>query len=329
MRQWKRPVAGAGLAAVVASGLVSLTHGPAQAGPRGADSPVVVHSTGVDTAAEAQRVRDFWTPRRMRQAVPLAGELTATELLKAKDKPPKPGKPSHGGVSTGGRWTDGGTVVATTGKVFFVLDGGQFTCSAGVVESANDSTVVTAGHCLNDGRGTFAEEWYFVPAYRDGAPDNPYGDWVATSLFTTEQWAGQGDTDYDVGMAVMEPLESSDLLTDVVGAQSIAFDRQPSLTHAFGYPTNKSYKGNKLAFCSGEPTAEPDRDTDALRLACDMGSGSSGGPWLQDFDHTTGAGTQVAVTSFGYADDKKGIYGPYFGAEALAVYQQAESTPVD
>jgi V8-like Glu-specific endopeptidase len=340
MRQSRRTTAGAGAATLLISGLVAAAQGPAQADPGGSQRGVVAHSTGVATPVEARRVRDYWTPQRQAQALPLSGEMTASTLLgaqgKSKDKPPKPSKPGKTADSSGDFWTDGGRVSATTGKVFFVLGGGQYTCSAGVVESDNASTVVTAGHCLHDGAGSFAEKWFFVPGYRDTSPDNPYGDWVASELFTTEKWASEGDTDYDVGMAVVSRVldasppgaDPADRVADVVGAQRIGFDQDPSPIHAFGYPTNKSFKGNRLVFCSGTPTREPDRSTAALRLTCDMGSGSSGGPWLEDFDPATGLGTQVAVTSFGYTDDKKGIYGPFFGAEVREVYQQAQSAPV-
>ena len=122
MRQLRRPIAAAGVAAMVVSGLVAATNGAAQAAPGGSDPGVVVHLTGVDTAADAQRLRDFWTPKRMREAVPLSGEMTDTAPLSGKDKPSKPGKPGKGDGVAGAPWTGGGDVVRTNGVLFFLLD---------------------------------------------------------------------------------------------------------------------------------------------------------------------------------------------------------------
>ena len=51
------------------------------------------------------------------------------------------------------------------------------------MRSANRDTVLTAGHCVNDGPGAFHTNWMFVPGYRDGA--RPYGTWTARDLLTT------------------------------------------------------------------------------------------------------------------------------------------------
>lgn len=343
MRQLRRPIAGAGVAAMVVSGLVAATNGAAQAagGPK---QGVVVHSTGVETAADAQQVRDFWTPERMREAVPLSGEMTDTALVKAKDKPSKPDRPGKGegdGVA-GAPWTGGGDVVRTNGVLFFLLDGTPYTCSASVVEAANESTVVTAGHCLHNGQGddpeNYAEFVEFVPGIPDGSGGGtftaPADEWVASHMLATDEWVASGDTDYDVGMIVVRQVGGASLADTIGAAPGIRFfddlPAEPVDVHAFGYPTSKPYSGAELAYCAGTPADEPERGTDALRLECNMGSGSSGGPWLEGFGSDRGnpLGVMVAVTSFGYEKDKKGIYGPYFGAEALEVYQAAEGTQV-
>ncbi len=57
-----------------------------------------------------------------------------------------------------------------------------------------------------------------------------------------------------------------------------------------------------------------------------MTGGSSGGPWFQNFTGTTGLGTQNSVNSFKYSFAPNLMFGPYFGAEAQAVYQAAQST---
>jgi hypothetical protein len=55
-----------------------------------------------------------------------------------------------------------------------------------------------------------------------------------------------------------------------------------------------------------------------------MTQGSSGGPWLTDFDPATGAGTFTSVSSFKYADDSGTMYGPYFGDAVRSLYDKAQ-----
>ena len=69
-----------------------------------------------------------------------------------------------GGLGTGGlgageatlvsaRWAGGGAVARTTGRVFFTLDGTDYSCSGSTVDSANADVVMTAAHCVSDGDG--------------------------------------------------------------------------------------------------------------------------------------------------------------------------------
>jgi hypothetical protein len=57
-----------------------------------------------------------------------------------------------------------------------------------------------------------------------------------------------------------------------------------------------------------------------------MTGGSSGGPWMLSFNESTGLGTQNSVNSFKYNFAPNWMLGPYFGNEAQAVYQAAQTT---
>ncbi|WP_344866841.1 peptidase, partial [Planomonospora alba] len=222
----------------------------------------------------------------------------------------------------GAAWTRGGTVAAATGRVFFTYQGRSASCSGTAVTSENRSTVITAGHCVRMG-GAFHGNWVFVPGYTAG--ERPYGTWVATTLYTTPQWNDSEDLDHDVAAAVVAPLDGR-RLTDVVGGQGIAFNqarRQPM--HSFGYPAAAPYDGSRLVYCSGRAFDDFLTSRD-LGLGCDMTGGSSGGPWFLRFDEGTGTGTLNSVNSFKYGFAADRMFGPYFGAEAQAVYQAAQRT---
>ncbi len=218
-------------------------------------------------------------------------------------------------------WNTGGSVTRTTGKVFFTLEGTDYVCSGSAVRSANRDTVLTAGHCVNNGPGEFATRWIFVPAYRDG--QRPFGSWTARRLLTPAPWSERGDVNYDVGFAVLNAT-SGRHLTDVVGAQPIAFNTaRGGYRHSFGYPSVGGYNGARLFYCHGNAQRDKYGSQDE-GIPCDMTEGSSGGPWLSGFNARTGQGTLTSVNSFGYDDMPNVMFGPYLGEKAQALFNTAQ-----
>lgn len=272
--------------------------------------------------AEAAELQRLWTPARMRRAVPLDG------IVALESRPPRavrggpPAETPATSPSTGAAWASGGKVVHTAGRVFFTYQGQPASCSGDAVTGANQSTVITAGHCVRLG-GAWHKDWVFVPGYHDGQA--PYGKWTARRTLTTPQWEAREALDYDVGAAVVAPLGGR-TLTSVVGGQGIAFNqkrRRPM--YAFGYPADTPYDGSRLVYCSGTVKDDTAKTHD-LGLTCDMTAGSSGGPWFLRFDETTGTGIQNSVSSFKYDAAPTEMFGPYFGADAEALYHKAQNT---
>lgn len=294
---------------------------------------VEVHKAA-QTRAEHHRIVEYWTPRRMRAATPgdrlvdgrskaSAGgtvQRGAPTVIGPRGKPTKPGSSQDG---TGGYYTGGGEIVDTTGKVFFTLGGTNYVCSGSATGSTNRDVVLTAGHCVNEGPGSYATNFAFVPAYDDGA--RPFGTFTARSLVTTSQWANAGDFDYDVGFAVMNTLNGQHL-TDVVGSQGIGFNQaRGELTYAFGYPAARPYDGTDIAYCYDTVFADTYYGSQDQGMDCDMTGGSSGGPWLIDYSAGAGVGTLNSVNSFGYRGVKDVMWGPYFGSVAQSAYSTAAS----
>ncbi|WP_017608680.1 trypsin-like serine peptidase [Nocardiopsis xinjiangensis] len=290
----------------------------------------VEHRTAASDAAQERAVLDYWTPRRMADATPIAGLVgdtveSAEGLLAPDDDVELHSDPNAD--STGDPWTGGGLVTRTTGKVFLTMDGRDFTCSASVVDSENASTLVTAGHCAKDGTGAWAENWAFVPGYSDG--EAPHGRYAARDLLVTPQWSEQADDSYDFAMAVVN-TDEGETVQDRVGAQDISFDTWTEeqmqagvQIHAFGYPSASPFDGRELHYCSGPTTPDTDGTT-ASGMGCEMTQGSSGGPWLTDFDPSTGEGTVSSVVSFKYSDDLGTQYGPRLNSEARQLFDNAQ-----
>lgn len=291
-----------------------------------------VHQVGAITQAQNAEVLAYWTDERMATARPISDlidstlDLTGSSLFPAPEDQEVEWQVSRPD-SAGERWTNGGLVTRTTGKVYLTLDGRDFTCSASVVDSANRSTLVTAGHCAKDGRGSWARNWTFVPGHSAGG--SPHGKFTARDLLVAPQWADQADDSYDFAMVVLNK-DGSETVQDRVGSQPISFDSWSQAqvergvqVYSFGYPASSPYDGEDLHYCSGRTTPDAGGTT-ANGMRCAMTQGSSGGPWFTDFDSTTGQGTISSVVSFKYADDRNTQYGPRFGVEAQRLFERAE-----
>jgi V8-like Glu-specific endopeptidase len=225
-------------------------------------------------------------------------------------------------TTNGSHWGSGGSVTRTTGRVFLTMKGADFVCSASAVRSANRDVVVTAGHCVKDGAGPWAENWTFVPGYQGGR--QPYGSFSARRMFVPGPWSRGGDDDYDVGMVAVTH-HGAQRLTDLVGGQEIGFfPKRGVRTYGFGFPADPPYDGEHLLYCAGAVHGDPQGQTQDQGLRCDLTAGASGGPWLTDFDPATGRGTLTSVSSFKYSNDRGTMYGPYFSTATKDLFRLAE-----
>ena len=207
---------------------------------------------------------------------------------------------------------------STNGKVFFTDSGVNYVCSGTALVSGNESVVWTAGHCVHDGPGTFHTNWIFVPAYRDGL--RPLGTFTARGLYTTSQWQSSGNFGYDLGAAVVDPVNST-TLTDTVGGGKVAqFNYSRARQYlAYGYPAAKKFSGQRLRICDA-PYAANDNSVSppTMAIGCDHTGGSSGGGWIN--------GTSLySVNSYGYAGVRNVMYGPYQGADAQTLFNTASA----
>ena len=323
-----------------ASALLAISTPATGASGTAAPKGPVSHATGVDSRAEQDSVRAFWTKARMKAAIPRG-------LERPTAKPGGGGSPGTTSTSNlGTAWTAGRV---TVGKVFFQLGSSLYVCSGNAVDDVEDGVttvnlVVTAGHCVNDGGSAFATNFMFIPRYDPAAPrtsGQPDGTFTATLLTTTSQWKAQGADkyNYDVGMARVGVNEHGETLTAAIGDTSdigyVSGDPTGTAgvdytvnTHSFGYPAARPYDGNALISCWGGTTGDTVGGSTDYRLPCNMTGGSSGGPWLLDSagavapltDNADVSDEQISVNSFGYRGEKNAMYGPIFGPTIRSLY---------
>ncbi len=277
----------------------------------GAAGAAAAQQRAVTTRAVSQSraaVTAYWTPARIRHAVPATADPAAAPAVTRT-------APEFTSSEYPGDYTV--PPISAHGKVYFTSHGADYVCSGTALASQNRSVVWTAGHCVNDGPGAFHANWAFVPAYRDGA--RPLGTWTARRLLTIQAWRTAGDLGYDLGAAVVS-TKSGAALTDAVGGRGIAFNYDRNQTFSsFGYPAGGSFGGGRLWVCRS-PLGGSDASISPATMAigCDMTSGASGGSWV--------VGTNVlSVNSYGYAGRPDVMYGPYQGTEAEALFASAQA----
>ncbi|MFF1906103.1 trypsin-like serine peptidase [Kitasatospora sp. NPDC058218] len=255
------------------------------AGPGGA-TPTV--SSG---PASAPADTHGWTPQRLRGA--LAKHTGVTRTAKA-------------------------TVLnGLVGAVFTRNADGDHFCTASVVDSAGLNLIVTAAHCVWDPRLGQRGDLVFVPGYRDG--ETPSGVWPLLAVSVDQAWKDDADPDVDVAFAVVQP-QGGRQVQQVLGANRLGVDRGYRLpVKVTGYPGT-----SEVPITCSNTTSE--QSPTQLRIDCpDWTGGTSGSPWVTDFDPDTRTGTVVGVIG-GYqegGDSPDTSYSSYFGDRVQALYDRA------
>ncbi|MEU1618390.1 hypothetical protein ABZ479_13970 [Streptomyces sp. NPDC005722] len=311
-----RPLLAAALvaAAVLVTAPQASAAGPVLSVPSlpAATSAVAAHDQAV-TGAEQKAVLGYWTPERI-----------AALTQPSSGNPPKAGP-------DGAPWTGRNALARTVGRLFFTDHGEDASCTATVVDSPNGSTLVTAGHCVNNTDligedNQWTRNVLLVPGYRDGRA--PYGKFtgrlgvVAPTWLANDQQHGEVYGAYDQAFVVLNTDARGRTVQEAAGAaQRIGFDRPGDRTaHQFGYPRSASdpdreglpeYTGERLAHCTGRPeqvvgTPEFPAAEGLWGTECVMGGGSSGGPRIAGLDPESGVGTVVGDNSEGSRLDAGG-----------------------
>lgn len=211
-------------------------------------------------------------------------------------------------------------------------------CTASVVNSNNQSVVLTAGHCVGSA-GSFYSDFAFAPGYYGplctgnlsssaaylACGTTPYGIWSARQVATTNQWLDNGDNDLDFGFLVMKKLNGKTIQRAIHGGLDITFNpgRGQNWT-SFGEPKAVMLhcQGQSSDFNGGSP------GPDMMYMyapGCAVG-GSSGGPWING---SNGAfyGVGAVNSKAGSTSSNRGdLYATYMGSEAESNFEAAENS---
>lgn len=280
----------------------------------------------VTNDAVAKEIAAFWTEERMAAAVSLdhVRPVGATESPSAA----KPDGPAGTVAPMGPRIASSNDVgiqlneAPTVGKVYFTTPGGGMaSCSASTVASGKRRLVMTAGHCVHQGAGgQWYSNWTFVPQYRSGA--RPYGTFVAYQLTARTAWVTSSSYDEDMAIAIMHNGGIYNAkVVDTVGGNGLRWNWGYNVyVTALGYPSNLG-GGEVQYYCQGNTWYAHGQ---VIRMWCNMTYGSSGGPWLQEYNDQIGLGYINSVVSHGDNPGNGQFDGPYFDNDIKSLYDFAE-----
>ena len=316
---------------------------------------------GIESFATQASAEQYWSPSRMASAIPAEG----TVPVDGADAPVPEGS-GPAGASTARTQVAGsnGSLAAAkietvrdpvtrpysnrferlNGKVFFTRGGFDYVCSGTVVNSPSSKDMVdTAGHCVNDGAGSWSQNFVFVPAYNSSNGNTfPYGIWSARTLTTRAEWSNRGNFKQDLGYALLQPLNGRHIV-NYLGGQGSSFNmpRTQKFT-AFGYPASPSshsgslpFNGNYQREASSNSSGAGDNPysrwagPNTMRMTSYMTGGCSGGGWIIGMSAKTGLGYLNGHNDYRYISGPKAsaryMYSPYYGAEALSLFNFTKS----
>lgn len=190
------------------------------------------------------------------------------------------------------------------GKVFFQKKVGgvwkNYVCSGSVVYH---NLVLTAGHCVSNGKGKWHRNIIFIPRYRNGS--EPKGRWYARKMYAFKSWHTKRKFARDVGFIITH-TKSGRTLGHTVGWLGTAWNyKRKGHRHLIGYP---------VSWARGQYMVETKANISKVDLSkipwpsgvrSSLTGGSSGGPWIKSGSYANG------INSYRYGS-KPYIYSPYF-----------------
>jgi V8-like Glu-specific endopeptidase len=322
-----------GLAGILVGGAVPASASPASLAAKPSVPmssglvPVFNPTTGVASMATPQSaaaiIAAYWTPARKASAKPVpmdAGPATPDKTpLGTPHNVVNPTTPASGQIHPDVAFTN------TDGKVFFhdPVDGNNYVCSGGAINSGKKRLVLTAGHCVHrGGGGQWMQNWVFDPGYQFGV-GSP-GTFPAFQLWAQSSWINNNDHHFDYAFVITQNGSGGGRLVDTVGGNGLTINPGRPFITFIGYPDNVS-NTEQQANCQGQLSRRNIFNSDQ-QLNCNLGGGSSGGPWLQNYSDANGLGFAVSNTSYGINPDPQGpVFGPYYDGDTQSLFNSADN----
>lgn len=298
------------LATVVLLASAAVTGGCAQAASTALRDASATQAVTRTISADAQKAaRSFWTKARMESATPLGRSLpknaraSTTARTQAIPNPTK-----FNGVPT-------------VGVLFFTLGPLHVVhfCSASVVDSSASDLILTSAHCVYN--TVPVATMAYVPEWHQGV--SPYGTWPVKSVTVAAGWEQSQDPNLDFAfLKVAPPSGTSRPIQAVTGGLHLGVDT--GYDHSI-YVIGYNWFDNQANGCA---TTSSEFEANQMEFACnDYQDGTSGGPWIVDYNPTTGGGTVIGNIG-GYEEGGASpwdiSYSVYYSSTIQQLFTQAE-----
>jgi len=290
-------------------------------------------------------VSDFWTPERIKNAVPMDPLRVDEEALKnflharhgfARQWEPEIMLSEPILPQAQNRYIPYATPITNkgtaNGKIYFYDPHARVEryCSGAAMNSSSKRIVATAAHCIHGGPGkTWRTNVRFIPNYHVGSQPNgefywsEYNGYNGYYAWMPQDWIDYGEIktgvnayrgyNSDFVFITTNNNNWGQRVIDSVGGHGLwTYNGGPMFDASiFGYPQNIN-GGEIMQACWGTTqSATGGVYNFSLMGGCNFGGGSSGGPWLDWYNNATGIGQLRSVTSFG-PEDNSFIVGPLF-----------------
>jgi V8-like Glu-specific endopeptidase len=199
---------------------------------------------------------------------------------------PRTGRAASAPHSSRPAWRIAGITSPTVGALFTDPESADHGCTGSVVASPKGNVVLTAAHCVTDSISGAR----FVPAYHDGIA--PFGTWIVQRSEVDDRWTEGGDPEGDVAFLTVTPApgnRSAASVQSVVGANVLAEAPEPGdeiVVTGYGVDDARPVECETLTYRTGK---WPSFDCDGFV------TGTSGSPWIVDFDPDTGTGLVAGI----------------------------------
>jgi V8-like Glu-specific endopeptidase len=281
---------------------------PAQAATPRSAGPLTAITHTVSASAQ-QATRGLWTRQATESATPLPRPepVKATATAAAVNPNVIPHPTAFNGVPT-------------VGALFLTIGKQRHFCTASVVNSLTANLVLTAAHCVyGSGPVTNAA---FVPGYSYG--HEPYGAWPVETVTVAAGWQQSHDPDLDFAFLKVAPPAGTHVpIQFVTGGLWLGINQgYVHPIYVIGYNNPEDYP---LGCATHSFRYKPVADTMQFKCRA-FWNGTSGGPWITNYNSGTGTGTVIGVIG-GY--EEGGLvawssYSTYFGLPTLQLFVQAE-----
>jgi V8-like Glu-specific endopeptidase len=230
------------------------------------------------------------------------------------------------------------------GQLLFQVPGqGLFECSASIINSANNSVVWTAGHCVFSPGIGFHTNFLFRPGLRNGTNTPPAGGWTAKAVFTTAGWQN-GFLEFDHGALVINRRNGLTIGQTLGFLGFLANIARQQNWHSIGYPLaprnlaqtppGPQFDGVHQELCAATFARNDlgQHGPATIGIGCDQTGGASGGPWVKDRSAFGGATNFVnGNNSYRHTGpnppENLKLFGPYFTTGAVNLRNAAQAVP--